>query len=189
MKHFFDFLIMGSTTSKSDYGLLKLKIQRDQMLKYRKKLEFQIDQMIGLAKSNIKNKKLAVHYLAQKKYLTKLVEQVDAQQLLLFEMINEIELKAVQVQVVEALKQGNSLLTDLNLKLKDSDKVMDDLKDMQDVQIFDAVDFTEELEELEKMQDEMLPKVPVRLPDVPNKVPEQTNPDLEVKEQKMKILA
>ena len=136
---------MGSSASKSDHGLLKLKIQRDQMLKYRKKLDFQIEQTLTLAKQNIKNKKLAVHYLAQKKYLNKLIEQVDAQQLLLFEMINEIELKSVQVHVVEALKQGNSLLSDLNTKLKDSDKVIDELKDMQDVEIFDQLDFTEEL--------------------------------------------
>eukprot|EP00834_Sanchytrium_tribonematis_P001995 NODE_54_length_30443_cov_1.442954.p20 type:complete len:177 gc:universal NODE_54_length_30443_cov_1.442954:10593-10063(-) len=167
---------MGKAASKEDNGLLKLKIQRDQMVKYRKKLEFQIDQNHKLAQQHIKNKKLAIHYLAQKKHLGKLIEQVDAQQMLLFEMISEIELKSVQVHVVEALAQGNTLLTSLNVKLKDADKVMDDLKDLQDIEIFDAVDYSEELEELEKMQNELLPSVPVVLPDAPkNELVEDDN--------------
>ena len=142
---------MGSISSKTDHGLLKLKIQRDQMVKYRKKLEFQSEQALKMAKLNINNKKLAVHYLAQKKKLTTLVSQVDAQQMLLFEMINEIELKSVQVQVMSALQQGNSLLTELNIKLKDSDKVIDELKDQMDIDIFDPIEFTEELLEFDKL--------------------------------------
>eukprot|EP00835_Amoeboradix_gromovi_P006326 NODE_725_length_4780_cov_0.211066.p2 type:complete len:180 gc:universal NODE_725_length_4780_cov_0.211066:658-119(-) len=171
---------MGSSASKSDHGLLKLKIQRDQMLKYRKKLDFQIDQVVELARKNRTNKKLAISYLAQKKYLLKIVNQVDAQQQLLFEMINEIELKSVQVHVIDALKQGNELLSDMNNQLSNSDQVIEDLKDMQDIEVFDPVDFAEELEELEEMQKSMFPNAPVpeaKLPDVPNRLPVSVRDD------------
>ena len=146
---------MGHSASKQDKQLLQLKIQRDRLIKYKIKLES--DQAAALQHAittahNKQHRNKALFYLRQKKQLQQYIDQVEAQQRRLFDMIQEIELKQVQTQILDALKQGNDLLSSLNFKLKDADQVVDQLQMHSEMELFDPIDFTEELAELDALQ-------------------------------------
>ncbi|KAG4095933.1 hypothetical protein H8356DRAFT_1276160 [Neocallimastix lanati (nom. inval.)] len=115
---------MGSSSSKpkkskitsQDKAILDLKIQRDKLNQYQKKIQAVLDREYEIAKINIKkgNKEKALLALKKKKYQEQLIEKVDAQLLNIEELTHSIEYAVVEKQVLDGLKNGNEILKQLN---------------------------------------------------------------------------
>ncbi|ORX87502.1 hypothetical protein BCR32DRAFT_197906 [Anaeromyces robustus] len=116
---------MGSSSSKpskskkittQDKAILDLKIQRDKLNQYQKKIQAVLDREYEIAKINLKNgdKKKALLALKKKKYQEQLIEKIDTQLLNLEELTNSIEYAVVEKDVMAGLKNGNEILKQLN---------------------------------------------------------------------------
>jgi len=88
---------MGSSSSKpkskkitsQDKAILDLKIQRDKLNQYQKKIQAVLDREYEIAKINLKkgDKKKALLALKKKKYQEQLIEKIDTQLLNLEELV------------------------------------------------------------------------------------------------------
>lgn len=113
---------MGQTGSsspkinKNDKVILKLKIQRDSLLKYNGRLGILINNDLDNAKSQLLqgNKPQSIRYLRMKKrheeILNKTLNQIDS----LEQMVLNIEDKLLEKQFISKLAEGNEILRVLN---------------------------------------------------------------------------
>ncbi|KAI9032824.1 Snf7-domain-containing protein [Phycomyces nitens] len=174
---------MGSNASKNkitaqDKAILDLKIQRDKLKQYQKKLNVVLEKEVSEARKALGqgNKKKALLALKKKKYQEQLLEKTDQQLMNLEELTNTIEFALVEKQVMEGLKGGNATLKEIHkeMSLEDVEKLMDDTEDAIAYQNeldemlsgrITAEDEEEILRELEGLRQEELEAA---LPEVPN---------------------
>jgi charged multivesicular body protein 6 len=129
---------MGSTASRNnvsshDKAVLDLKIQRDRLKKYQKQIQVVLERETEVAKQLLKegDKKRALLVLRRKKYQSQMLEKTEQQLMNLEEMCGSLEYAAVELQVLEGLKQGNEVLKQLNdqMKMEDVEKLMEETAD------------------------------------------------------------
>ncbi|KAL2919959.1 Vacuolar protein sorting-associated protein 20 [Polyrhizophydium stewartii] len=130
--------------STKDRAVLELKVQRDKLKQYEKKLQTVLDRELQVAREQLrlKNHHAARLALAKKKYQEQLLRQVGDQLLNLEQLTSSIEYAMVEQQVLEGLKAGNQVLQELNkeMRIEDVEKLMDDTAD--------AIAYQNELAEL-----------------------------------------
>ncbi|KAF8924321.1 Snf7-domain-containing protein [Dissophora ornata] len=127
---------MGSTTSKADKitahdrAVLDLKVQRDKLKQYNKRLDLVIAKELNLAKTHLAkgDKKRALLALRRKKFQEGLLEKTQLQMSNLDELTFSIEQALVEKQVFEGLTAGNQVLKELHkeMSLSDVEKLMDE---------------------------------------------------------------
>jgi charged multivesicular body protein 6 len=115
---------MGVFKSKTmvtsqDRAILELKVQRDKLQIYTKKINLVIEKELQIAKEQllVKNHHLARLALSRKKYQEKLLENTENQIMNIEKLVNSIEYKLVEQQVVKGLQQGNAVLDKLNKEM------------------------------------------------------------------------
>ncbi|KAI8969251.1 Snf7-domain-containing protein [Mycotypha africana] len=178
---------MGAGSSKhkitsQDRAILDLKVQRDKLKRYQKKLNVVIEREVQAAKQALAqgNKSKALLALKKKKYQVQLLEKTDQQLLNLEDLTQSIEYALVEKQVLEGLKNGNQVLNEIHKEtsIEAVEKLLDDTADAIAYQneidemlsgVISAEAEEEILEELDKLREEELN---AELPSVPdNKLP------------------
>ncbi|KAJ3095771.1 Vacuolar protein sorting-associated protein 20 [Phlyctochytrium planicorne] len=134
----------GPRITAHDKAILDLKVQRDKLKQYQKKLEIIVAKEVEVAKHHLKNndKKRAMLALKKKKYQEALLEKTDAQLFTLEQMAQTIEFTLIEKDMVAGLKQGNEVLAQLHKEMSVDavQKLMDDTAD--------AIAYQNEIDEL-----------------------------------------
>lgn len=168
--------------NEEDKAIAQIKITRDQVKNYLKKLENTIAQLKSATKECVKNKQKdkALLVLRKQKFLEKNLETGRGELLNLEGQIASIENAQIQKNVYEALKQGNEFLKNINkqLTVEDVNKLMEETAEaieyqqevgralaQQGIQE-DDTDLLQQLDELDAVEalDIDLPSVPQQEP-------------------------
>lgn len=190
--------------SNEDKAIAELKITRDKVKRYERKL----DSNIGSCKSAVKecihnkSKEKALLALRKQKYLEKALGNTRNELLNLEQLINDVENAQIQRDIYGALKEGNEFLKNINqqLTIDDVEKLMEETHEAIQYQqeVSEALSrqgFTENqddlLEELEKLDEAEaleydLPSVPVN--PLPGKLQEKKQKEKKQKEKKQEGL-
>lgn len=130
---------MGNTTSTNpkvtshDRAILQLKLQRDKLHKSKRKLGVIINREEQIAKTCIKAKKLDQAKLAlrKKKRQESLLNNLERQSNTLEELIDTIEFKLIEKDVLYGLEEGNKVLKEINneMNIEKVEKILDDTAD------------------------------------------------------------
>ncbi|KAG5362894.1 Charged multivesicular body protein 6-A [Yarrowia sp. B02] len=204
---------MGNQSSKGikvtsqDKAILDLKLQRDKLKQYKKKIQVVLDSEVQLAKDALKkgDKKRALLALRKKKYQEGMLTKTDEQLETLENLTQSIEFALVQKDVVYGLEQGNKVLKEINqeISLDRVERLRDETEEgiayqeevsamlMSNISNADEEDVQAELERLEAEEQAKLPQKqhafpevpkdkieePVDLPAVPQGIPEDKQPE------------
>ncbi|GMM50159.1 ESCRT-III subunit protein [Starmerella bacillaris] len=186
--------------SSKDKAVLDLKLQRDKVKQYQKRLSLIGDRERELAKQSLAkgNKQRALLFLRKQKFQNQLLEKSFSQLSNLEELIESIEFAQVQQEVVKGLEQGAQTLKAINaeMSLDKIDKIMDDTAEgiayQREIEqtLSSAISDEDELaieRDLERMEKEMMPETAAskdalkeqqsadivnELPEVPKTVPQ-----------------
>ncbi|KAG7191488.1 Vacuolar protein sorting-associated protein 20 [Scheffersomyces spartinae] len=196
----------GSKISDQDKAVYELKKQRDNILKYQARIQHVSDRQLELAKELLKSglKERAKFYLGCRRHQEHLVKKSFDQLENIGLLINTIEFKLIERDVIYGLKVGNQTLQQLNseFSVEKIDSILDDLEDNK-IQVEQVLSLLGSLtngeerdvdEELERLEQELGTKEEVKsdlpeMPDVPNRehmlptVPD-TEPESEQEEKK-----
>eukprot|EP00752_Nemacystus_decipiens_P011673 g10360.t1 len=169
-----------------DRAVLDLKNSRDRLKRYQKKLEIDCDKLQAQAMAMIKEKRKdrALLLLKIKKLKQNQVEKADSQLLSVEQLIETIDWESQQLQVFNALKEGNVALNKLHdeMPLEKVEELMADTAESiaMEEEISKAIggswtDANEEdlLAELAEIEKEAEPAVAVAVPPPP--VEEETS--------------
>nr|XP_019012881.1 charged multivesicular body protein 6 [Kwoniella pini CBS 10737]OCF51662.1 charged multivesicular body protein 6 [Kwoniella pini CBS 10737] len=191
----------GPKITAQDRAILDLKLQRDKMKQYQKRLQVVLNREQEIAKEALKagNKTRALTALRQRKYQEQLLAKTDAQLMTLQELVSTIEFTQIQNTVMHGLEMGADVLKQLHaeMSLEKVERLMDQTREGVEYQreIDEALmsQMSPEEEEavqaeLEQLQREALPTIPavpdqqpVSLPDVPVEEPTTAQPATEGK--------
>ncbi|KAG0265890.1 Vacuolar protein sorting-associated protein 20 [Mortierella polycephala] len=182
---------MGSSASKGakitahDRAILDLKVQRDKLKQYNKRLDTVIVKEHTLAKAHLAKgeKKRALLALRRKKFQEGLLEKTLLQMTNLDELTFSIEQALVEKQVFEGLAAGNQVLKELHkeMSLSDVEKLMDETAESIAYQneideILSMRLSVAEEEDIERELDELAAeKTRTMLPDVPQASDQERN--------------
>ncbi|KAJ3091737.1 Vacuolar protein sorting-associated protein 20, partial [Quaeritorhiza haematococci] len=127
-----------------DRAILDLKVQRDKLRQYQKKIQTILDREVEIAKEHLKNgdERRALIALKKKKYQEQLLARTDEQLLNVEQLTQTIETALIEKQVFEGLKKGNDVLTQIHneMSVEDVEKLMDDTAE--------AIAYQNEIDEL-----------------------------------------
>lgn len=139
----------ANSISQVDRAVLDLKNTRDRLSRYRKKLAIDESRLVQRAREAKKKgqTKVALNLLKLKKVKTNEVEQVEAQLLNLHQMVQTIDSKQNESQVLQAMSKGKDALQ----KLHEETSVDD---------VLDLMDQIQEQNEVEKEISDILQGVP-----------------------------
>eukprot|EP00741_Cyanophora_paradoxa_P016806 tig00020941_g16230.t1 len=116
-----------------DRAVLDLKVQRDKLKQYRKRVETLMEQESAVAMQLLREKKKdrALLALRRKKYQEQLLQKTEAIIMNLEQMVNSIEFAQMQARVVESMKEGNAALKAIQAELSvDSiERLMEDTEE------------------------------------------------------------
>lgn len=169
---------MGQSDSKPlkpqvtahDKAVLQLKLQRDKLSQSKKRIALVVDKETEIAKACLRqqppNKTRAKLALRKKKRQQSLLEQLESQSDTLEKLIDTIEFKLIEKDVLFGLQRGNEVLKEINkeLSIEKVDKIMDEtiegVKYQEEIseRLGELLSNGEELEvdeELEALQREM----------------------------------
>ncbi|RXK37710.1 charged multivesicular body protein 6 [Tremella mesenterica] len=195
----------GPKISSHDRAVLDLKLQRDKMKQYQKRLQVILDREQDIAKEALKvgNKKSrALTALRQRKYQEQLLSRTDAQLQTLQELVSTIEFTQIQSTVMHGLSVGNEVLKQLHaeMSLDKVERLMDQTR--EGIEYQREIDETliskmspEEEEavqaELLQLQRDALPSIPieereerVELPSVPGEEPAELSEEVKATAEK-----
>ncbi|KAJ1550633.1 Vacuolar protein sorting-associated protein 20 [Nowakowskiella sp. JEL0078] len=134
----------ASRVSPKDKAILDLKVQRDKLKNYKKKIVTIMDREKEIAKAHYKagDKQRALLALKKKKYQEQLLTQTENQLFNLEQLTSSIEYTAIEQEVLLGLKAGNDVLAKLHkeMSLNDVEKLMDDTAD--------AIQYQKEIDDL-----------------------------------------
>lgn len=115
---------MGNSKTKQkitarDRAILDLKVQRDRLKQYQKRIDVVREREVQIAKEHLAagKKDLALLALRKKKYQEGLLEKTNQQLLNLEQLTNQIEFAIVEQQVFAGLQQGNSILKEIQQEM------------------------------------------------------------------------
>ncbi|KIM75364.1 hypothetical protein PILCRDRAFT_827275, partial [Piloderma croceum F 1598] len=182
-----------------DRAVLDLKLQRDKLKQYQKKLQVILDREHEIAKANLaaNRKDRAVIALRRRKYQQGLLSKTDGQLEKLEQLVSTIEFSLIEVSVLHGLKQGNDVLKEIHkeMNIESVEKLLDESHEAQAYQreidemlsshlTLDDEDAVQA--ELRELQAESLQKAetrqPSNLPSVPKAEPTDTVADAETGE-------
>ncbi|KAJ7357251.1 Snf7 family [Mycena albidolilacea] len=182
---------MGATQSTpkitaQDRAILDLKLQRDKLKQYQKKIQVVLEREHVIAKTHLAagNRDRAVIALRRRKYQQSLLLKTDGQLETLEELVSTIEFSLVEVSVLHGLKQGNEVLKEIHkeMNIESVEKLMDETQEAREYQreigelLANNLTADEEdavQEELRQLQAEAVGEeaVQVELPSVPTHEP------------------
>ncbi|CAG8444875.1 5139_t:CDS:2 [Funneliformis mosseae] len=138
---------MGNKNSKitsHDRAILDLKVQRDKLKQYQKKIQTVAEKETQIAKDALikNNKRVALLALRKKKYQEQLLTKTDAQLSNLEQLTQSIEFALVEKDVLAGLEQGNLILKEIHkeMSIDKVEKLMEDTAD--------AIAYQDEISEL-----------------------------------------
>ena len=162
----------GSKISAQDKAVYELKKQRDNILKYQTRIQQVSDRQLELAKELLKSgrKERAKFYLGCRRHQQHLVKKSFEQLENIGLLINTIEFKLIERDVIYGLKMGNQTLQQLNseFSVEKIDSILDDLEDNK-IQVEQVLSMLGSLtngeerdvdEELERLEQELGTKEP-----------------------------
>ncbi|KAJ1965075.1 Vacuolar protein sorting-associated protein 20 [Dispira parvispora] len=182
---------MGSGSSKpritaQDRAILDLKLQRDRLKQYQKKLNQVLARETEIAKAHLErqDKRRALLALRKKKYQEQLLHQTEEQIGNLETMTQTIEFSLVERDVLKGLARGNQVLKELHreMSLENVEKLVEETADalayQEEVEVMlsgkisteEEATLERELDRLaaEAMSTEAVDTRPVRLPQLPD---------------------
>lgn len=196
-----------SRINSHDKAVLDLKLQRDKLQQYQKRIELTLETDRQMAKKLLSEgkKDRAKLLLRKKKYQESLLTRTDGQLDNLQTLVNDLEFAQVEQQVVNGLKTGNEALKKANemLSITEIEQIMDDtaeaIEKQKEIDLLisgqlsaeDEDDVLQELDDLvaaeaeanEAEANEAEVEDDVTLPEVPTEEPTSTE-NLVVKEKK-----
>ena len=120
----------SSRITEQDKAILSLKKTRDDLIKYQKKIEGNLEKDKELAKKLLKEgkKDRAKLLLRKKKYHESLLTRTDGQLNNLETLVHDLEFSQVEKQVLDGLKNGNEALKKANemFSIEEIEQIMDD---------------------------------------------------------------
>jgi charged multivesicular body protein 6 len=134
---------MGSSQSTPkvtahDRAILDLKLQRDKLKQYQKKIQVVLDREHEIAKAHLATgqKDRAVIALRRRKYQQSLLLKTDSQLENLEQLVSTIEFSLVEVSVLHGLKQGNEVLQEIHreMSIESVEKLMDETQEAREYQ-------------------------------------------------------
>ncbi|KAJ7225632.1 Snf7 family [Mycena pura] len=171
-----------------DRAILDLKIQRDKLKQYQKKIQFVLEREHAIAKAHLAagQKERAVIALRRRKYQQSLLLKTDGQLETLEELVSTIEFSLVEVSVLHGLQQGNEVLKQIHaeMSIESVEKLMDETQEAREYQreigelLANNLTADEEdavQEELRQLQAEAQGDL-VELPSVPTQEPVAVEP-------------
>ncbi|KAG0083299.1 Vacuolar protein sorting-associated protein 20 [Podila epicladia] len=197
---------MGSNSSKPkaakitahDKAILDLKVQRDRLKQYNKKLENVITKETDNAKKHLAKgeKQRALLALRRKKFQEGLLEKTNLQMTNLDELTFSIEQALVEKQVFEGLAAGNQVLKELQkeMSLSDVEKLMDETADaiayQNEIDELLSTRLSEaEVEDIERELDALVEaEMAAKLPAVPAPSTRELEPSLVEEEQEEQVV-
>ncbi|ESO89134.1 hypothetical protein LOTGIDRAFT_229048 [Lottia gigantea] len=176
-----------SRVTEQDNAVLQLKIQRDKLKQYQKKINVQLEKERLLARQLLKDgkKDKAKLLLRKKKFQEGMLVKTDGQLDNIEQMVHDIEFAQIESEVVKGLENGNKSLKKMHemMSLDDVEKIMADTQD--------SIEYQREIDELlsgsltQEDEDDVLAELngiiqqtsqeneDINLPDVPkDKLPE-----------------
>ncbi|KAI0687756.1 Snf7-domain-containing protein [Cytidiella melzeri] len=174
--------------TKQDRAILDMKLQRDKVKQYQRKIQGVLDREHEIAKQQLAagHKDRALLALRRRKYQEGLLAKTDAQLENLEHLVSTIEFSLVEVSVLHGLQQGNEVLKEIHkeMNVESVEKLLEETAEAQAYQreIDDmlannltAQDEDEVLAELEGMRREALggkePEEGIHLPSPPTVQP------------------
>ncbi|KAL1708986.1 Snf7 family [Schizophyllum commune] len=171
-----------------DKAILDLKLQRDKLRQYQKKIQTILDREHAIAKTHLANgqKDRAIIALRRRKYQESLLVKTDGQLENLEQLVSTIEFSLVEVSVLHGLKQGNEVLKEIHkeMNIESVEKLLDETAEarayQQEISDMLANNLTAEDEdavqkELRELQEQALrdaqPEKEVSLPSAPTEEP------------------
>ncbi|CAK7203364.1 Vacuolar protein sorting-associated protein 20 [Sporothrix eucalyptigena] len=177
----------GSRVTAQDKAILDLKIQRDKLHQYQRRVTVLTNRETEIAKEMLArgDKKRALLALRRKKYQESLLAKTDAQLEQLEKLTSNVEFALIQKDVVFGLQQGTKVLQEIHREmggLAHIEKLMGDTADAIAYQeevsemlgnSMSNADEDEVEDELAALEAEMAPAqpAPVVLPNAPNTQP------------------
>ncbi|ORY64373.1 Snf7-domain-containing protein [Pseudomassariella vexata] len=113
---------MGNNSSRvtaQDKAILDLKLQRDKLHQYQRRITVLTDRETAIAKQMLAqgNKKKALLALRQKKYQESLLFKTDAQLEQLEQLMRNVEFAQIQKDIVFGLQQGTAVLKQIHAEM------------------------------------------------------------------------
>ncbi|KAI0837314.1 charged multivesicular body protein 6 [Hypoxylon sp. FL0890] len=113
---------MGNNPSRvtaQDKAILDLKIQRDKLHQYQRRIVVLTDKETSIARQMLAagDKKRALLALRRKKYQESLLEKTDAQLAQLEQLTRNVEFALIQKDVVFGLQQGTKVLKEIHAEM------------------------------------------------------------------------
>ncbi|GAB1597740.1 charged multivesicular body protein 6-A-like [Argonauta hians] len=119
-----------SRITEQDKAVLQLKVQRDKLKQYTKKLEANLVKEKEAARALLKNgrRERVKLLLRKKKFQEGLIVKTENQLETLERMVHDIEFAQIEANVLQSLKEGNASLKKMHelMSLEDVEKIMDD---------------------------------------------------------------
>ncbi|KAI6008283.1 Snf7 family [Pisolithus orientalis] len=181
---------MGLTQSApkitaQDRAVLDLKLQRDKLKQYQRKIQVILDREYEIAKSYLAagDRDRAVIALRRRKYQQSLLLKTDGQLENLEQLVSTIEFSLVEMSVLHGLKQGNEVLKEIHreMSIESVEKLMGETQEAREYQleignllgnqlsVDDEEAVQEELRQLQVQSTQ--PEFRVKLPSVPAEQP------------------
>ncbi|KAF4573026.1 Snf7 family protein [Pleurotus pulmonarius] len=171
-----------------DRAILDLKLQRDKLRQYQKKIQVILDREHEIAKAHLATgqKDRAVIALRRRKYQQGLLVKTDGQLENLEQLVSTIEFSLVEVSVLHGLKQGNEVLKEIHkeMNVESVEKLLEETAEARAYQreIDEMLANNLSLDEEEAVQDELKElqalamveakqEVDAKLPSVPTERP------------------
>jgi len=166
--------------TEHDKAVLDLKVQRDKLMQYQKRMKTVVEKEKETARQLLKEgkKDKALLVLKKKKRQEQLLAQSEAQLDNVSQMIDSVEFAQMEKDVFDKLKSGNEVLTALNkeMSIEKIDALMEETEEALAVQreIEEALsghltteDDAEIEDELAALNDEQEEELAAQLPDAP----------------------
>ncbi|KAH9846805.1 Snf7 family [Lenzites betulinus] len=173
--------------TKQDRAILDLKLQRDKVRQYQKKIQAVLDREHEIAKQQLAagRKDRALIALRKRKYQESLLVKTDGQLENLEKLVSTIEFSLVEVSVLHGLQQGNEVLKEIHkeLNIENVERIMEETAEAREYQreIDEMLAGSLSLEDEEAVQAELhalqletlgvADERPISLPSVPTEEP------------------
>ena len=134
-------LITADPSSRTDRAILDMKIQRDKLQQYQKKITIITSREQEIAKECLRNgnKQKALLALRRKKYQESLLAKTDQQLAQLEALTSDVEFALVQKDVVFGLQQGTAVLKEIHKEMGGLEKVEMIMGESEEAQAYQKV--------------------------------------------------
>ncbi|KAF3275102.1 Vacuolar protein sorting-associated protein 20 [Orbilia oligospora] len=129
---------MGQSSSSNrvtaqDRAILDMKVQRDKLKAYKKRIQVVLDREHEIARECLRNdqKDKALLALRKRKFQEQLLSKTDKQLEALEQLTSNVEFALIQKDVLYGLQQGNTVLKQIEkeMSLEKAEKIMGDTED------------------------------------------------------------